>query len=57
MVEPKFPKATEKVANVSTENGSVETQPILDKDPIRVIVTEVVVDSISTESGKLESRR
>lgn len=52
MIKPEFPKATKVVANTSTETDVVELTPI--DDPIGVVATKVVIDSISVESDKLE---
>ena len=53
MISPEFPKATEVVANTSIENDSIELIPIEDEDSIEIVATKVVIDSISTDSGKI----
>lgn len=53
MISPEFPKAIEVVANTSIENDSIELIPIEDEDSIEIVATKVVIDSISTDSGKI----
>lgn len=55
MINPEFPEATEVVANVSTEFGYVELTPVEDEEPIQIIASKVVIDSISIEKGKIET--